>query len=46
MDVGNMESRGGKSSSGKSSVGSCSNPSYEVKFVSSSRWTKSHIRKM
>ncbi|KAI5420487.1 uncharacterized protein LOC127075458 isoform X2 [Lathyrus oleraceus] len=34
MDVDNMKSRGRKSSSGKSSVGSCSNPSYEVKFVS------------
>ncbi|XP_058765534.1 uncharacterized protein LOC131639030 isoform X2 [Vicia villosa] len=30
MDVDNMKSRGRKSSSGKSSVGSCSNPSYEV----------------
>ncbi|TKY66725.1 hypothetical protein E2542_SST09613 [Spatholobus suberectus] len=29
-----MQSRGRKSSSGKSSVGSCSNPGYEVKFVS------------
>ncbi|CAL0333789.1 unnamed protein product [Lupinus luteus] len=28
-----MKSRGRKSSSGKSSVGSCSNPGYEVKFV-------------
>jgi hypothetical protein len=34
MDVGNMKSRSRKSSSGKSSVGSCSNTSYEVKFVS------------
>lgn len=34
MDVGNMKSRGRKSSSGKSSIGSCSNPSYKVKFVS------------
>lgn len=34
MDVGNIKSRGRTSSSGKSSVGSCSNPSYEVKFVS------------
>jgi hypothetical protein len=34
MDVGNMKFRGRKSSSGKSSVGSCSNPSYEAKFVS------------
>ncbi|CAJ2645423.1 uncharacterized protein LOC123900098 [Trifolium pratense] len=33
MDVGNMKSRSHKSSSGKSSVGSCSNTSYEVKFV-------------
>ncbi|KAL5147701.1 hypothetical protein HKD37_06G017315 [Glycine soja] len=29
-----IRSRGRKSSSGKSSVGSCSNPGYEVKFVS------------
>jgi hypothetical protein len=34
MDVGNMKFRGRKSSSGKSSVGSCSNSSYEAKFVS------------
>lgn len=34
IDVGSMQSRGRKSSSRKSSVGSCSNPSYEVKFVS------------
>ncbi|OIW06127.1 hypothetical protein TanjilG_29883 [Lupinus angustifolius] len=35
VDVGrdSMKSRGRKSSSGKSSVGSCSNPGYEVKFV-------------
>ncbi|KAE9592940.1 hypothetical protein Lal_00029155 [Lupinus albus] len=35
VDVGgdSMKSRGRKSTSGKSSVGSCSNPGYEVKFV-------------
>ncbi|KAJ1408492.1 hypothetical protein SESBI_23475 [Sesbania bispinosa] len=34
IGVDSMQSRGRKSSSGKSSVGSCSNPGYEVKFVS------------
>lgn len=40
MDVGNMKFRGRKSSSGKSSVGSCSNPSYEAKFVSKQQRAK------
>ncbi|CAI8606986.1 unnamed protein product [Vicia faba] len=40
MDVDNMKSRGRNSSSGKSSVGSCSNPSYEVKFVSKEQGKK------
>ncbi|KAK7405072.1 hypothetical protein VNO78_06255 [Psophocarpus tetragonolobus] len=35
-----MRSRRRKSSSGKSNVGSCSNPSYEVKFVSMRRREK------
>ncbi|XP_020206702.1 uncharacterized protein LOC109791764 [Cajanus cajan] len=34
IDSDGMQSRGRKSSTGKSSVGSCSNPGYEVKFVS------------
>lgn len=34
------QSRGRKSSSGKSSVGSCSNPRYEVKFASKQRRKK------
>ncbi|KAL2327997.1 hypothetical protein Fmac_021424 [Flemingia macrophylla] len=33
IDDDSMQSRGRKSSSGKSSVGSCSNPGYGVKFV-------------
>lgn len=40
-----MRSRGRKSSSGKSSIGSCSNPGYEVKFVSRQQREKITIDK-